>query len=158
MWERDGADYGDERAMRGVRSPHPSANHQAGGAEMEVSLTLTLPVPPSANRYWRSFVNKRTRRAMVVRSAEANAYRKEVQKLGVGIEPIPRGMEVFVQMTWYRAARRGDLDNRIKVMLDALEGIAYEDDAQVRELHAWREEDKENPRVEVTVREQGNAE
>ena len=32
-------------------------------------------------------------------------------------------------------------------MLDALNGIVYLDDSQVVEIHAFREDDKENPRV-----------
>jgi Holliday junction resolvase RusA-like endonuclease len=58
---------------------------------------------------------------------------------------------VSVSLWVYRAAQRGDLDNRIKVLLDSLQGIAYKDDKQVRELHAFLEDDKDNPRVVVEV-------
>ena len=51
----------------------------------------------------------------------------------------------------YRARRAGDLDNSLKVLLDALNGIAFEDDSQVVEIHARREEDPANPRVEVQI-------
>lgn len=40
-------------------------------------------------------------------------------------------------MVWHRKTEksRGDTDNRIKVILDSLIGIAYHDDIQVQEIH-----------------------
>ncbi len=58
---------------------------------------------------------------------------------------------VSVNVRVYRPARRGDLDNCLKVLLDALKGIAFVDDSQVVHIHARRYEDKANPRAEVTV-------
>ena len=39
--------------------------------------------------------------------------------------------EIHVDIIWYRAKRIGDADNRIKPILDALQGFAYKDDKQV---------------------------
>jgi Holliday junction resolvase RusA-like endonuclease len=39
-----------------------------------------------------------------------------------------------------------------KVTLDALCGVLYGDDDQIVELHSFRHDDKNNPRVEVEVR------
>lgn len=63
----------------------------------------------------------------------------------------PLSGRVRVRLRFFRAARRGDLDNRLKVALDALRGIAYEDDSQVTRLEAEQAEDAENPRVEIEV-------
>lgn len=41
--------------------------------------------------------------------------------------------------------------NRIKIMLDALQGHAFHNDSQVSMLHAVRLDDKTNPRVEVEI-------
>ena len=41
--------------------------------------------------------------------------------------------------------------NRIKVLEDALQGVAFLNDSQVVELTAALAEDKANPRMEVTV-------
>lgn len=47
-----------------------------------------------------------------------------------------------------------DTDNICKVVLDALNKIAYDDDRQVVEIHAYKFYG-ENPRVEVTLEEMG---
>jgi len=47
--------------------------------------------------------------------------------------------------------RKADLDNFHKLSLDALTGIAYEDDSQIDELRVRRGYDKKNPRIELTV-------
>jgi Holliday junction resolvase RusA-like endonuclease len=53
----------------------------------------------------------------------------------------------------YRPRKAGDLSNRIKVLEDALNGIAWIDDKQIVEIHARREDDASNPRVEVRIEE-----
>ena len=37
-------------------------------------------------------------------------------------------------IVWYRDRRVGDIDNRIKPLLDALKDVAFGDDAQVQRL------------------------
>lgn len=108
-------------------------------------MQITLPEPPSANRYWRTY------RGKVVPSTEAKRYKAAVALLASRSKPIPAGTPCSVLIRWYRGIRSGDLDNRIKVLLDALKGLAFEDDGQVVELHAYRHDDAGNPRVEVDV-------
>jgi crossover junction endodeoxyribonuclease RusA len=112
-------------------------------------LKLTLPEPPSANRWWRKWQGR------MVLSAEARAYKAAAYvnaKRHLRRTPVPTG-SVAVTVDWYRSRRAGDLDKRLGVLLDALQGAAYENDSQVVELTARRFDDKQNPRVEVTVRE-----
>lgn len=85
---------------------------------------LELPMPPSANRYWR-FVPRRG----AVPSKEAKAFKTAVQRL---YAPRPLTGRVAVRLDVYLC--RGDLDNRIKATLDALKGIAFIDDRQVASL------------------------
>jgi Holliday junction resolvase RusA-like endonuclease len=49
--------------------------------------------------------------------------------------------------------RRTDLDNFNKLSLDALTGIAYEDDSQIAALHLRRAHDKLKPRIELSLSE-----
>ena len=108
-------------------------------------MKLTLPFPPSGNLYWRHWRNR------VVTTDEAKRYRRGVmmRALTAGFRPFDGPVAVTVGI--YRPRRMGDLDNSLKVLLDALRGAAFVDDAQVEELHARRYEDRENPRAEVTV-------
>jgi crossover junction endodeoxyribonuclease RusA len=114
-------------------------------------IEIELPFPPSANRYWRN-VNGR-----MVKSAEARVYRDEAGWLALqaltrsGRRADPLAGELRISLDFYRPARRGDLDNRIKVCLDALQGIAFENDSQIAEIHARRFEDKQSPRVEIRI-------
>jgi crossover junction endodeoxyribonuclease RusA len=116
-------------------------------------VRLTLPLPPSSNRYWRTvaYISKKTRKpvASTYVSDEATKYKQDVSKLYSGGTPIVSAIKIEIKV--YRARRSGDLDNKIKVLLDAMQGIAYIDDNQITEMHAYRFEDKGNPRVEVEI-------
>jgi Holliday junction resolvase RusA-like endonuclease len=85
----------------------------------------------------------------VIVSAEAKAFKKAVSSALQGVSPV--GGPVALTVTFYRPRRSGDIDNFCKVTLDSLKGIAYEDDSQIVELHAYRKDDKANPRVEISV-------
>jgi Holliday junction resolvase RusA-like endonuclease len=52
---------------------------------------------------------------------------------------------------YFGTKRKADLDNFNKLWQDALSGIVYNDDSQIGELHLYRDYDKTNPRIEVTV-------
>jgi crossover junction endodeoxyribonuclease RusA len=112
-------------------------------------MNIVLPFPPSSNRYWRSF------RGRVVKSKEARDYQQAVSCLAnVGASNGPPTLltgAVGLELNFYRPQRRGDLDNRIKVLVDALQGIVYINDSQVSELHAFLHDDKKSPRVEVNA-------
>lgn len=48
--------------------------------------------------------------------------------------------------------RHGDVDNYVKAVLDACQGVLFGDDKCVRKVNAERAYDKSNPRVEIIVR------
>ena len=114
---------------------------------MSKPKTITLPYPPSANRYWRMW------RGRMVVSGEARQYKLDVATLArvAGVRQIEGDVSINIDI--YRPIKRGDLSNRIKIVEDALQGVAYKDDAQIVELTARRFEDKKRPRVEVTIME-----
>lgn len=103
----------------------------------------TLPYPPSVNRYWRNF------RGRMVLSKEGRAYKKRVAELLDGLRPIGGGVSITIHA--YRPRKIGDLDNILKGALDALSGYMYFDDKQIVMILAHRYDDKEYPRLEVTV-------
>lgn len=114
-------------------------------------VRLTLPEPPSTNRYWRVWRNR------AVKSAEAHAYIATVAAAvahQTTIEQrasLPLVGPVAVVLAWHRGARRGDLDNRCKVALDALKGCVFVDDSQVVALTMTRHESPRRGRLDVEV-------
>ena len=110
---------------------------------MTDEYTFTLPVPPSANRYWRVWHNR------IVVTDEAQAYKQEIKYLLSQAVPM-KGL-VAVNFSVYRPRMKGDLDNYNKIMFDALQGLVYENDNQIVEIHSFRKDDKHNPRVELLV-------
>lgn len=106
----------------------------------------TLPYPPTVNLYWRHIGHK------TLISAAGRKY-----KIDAGNAALRDGMTVIegpveVSLTVYRPRKVGDLDNVLKALLDSLKGIAFVDDAQIVAIHAFRDDDKHNPRAEVEVR------
>ena len=134
-------------------------------------IELTLPWPVSATRYWRSFVPKGHRRAIVVLSDEAKLYKRQVQEIAImsGMRDCFSG-RVLVEVKlfpalpqdaarrmrklgdgWDDSVRSIDLDNALKVTIDALKEIAYHDDKQVWRLVAERMEPVGEACAVVTV-------
>jgi Holliday junction resolvase RusA-like endonuclease len=64
---------------------------------------------------------------------EAIEYKDNVRAkaIAAGWTPIPKPAEIHVYFIWRRTERRGDLDNKLKVILDALQKVAYENDSQI---------------------------
>ena len=135
---------------------------------------LTLPLPISSNAAWTPIVTpkKDDLLAAVAAYLEGNAKWRDVLKTlrarlisteayrewkhVSGLPLAAQRTEVLeggvkVEATFFFPSRRGDMPNRPKVLLDLLQGLCYTNDSQVWEVHFWREIDKENPRVEVTV-------
>lgn len=108
-------------------------------------MKLTLAYPPSSNAYWRMW------RGRILVSAVARAYKLSVRQRALVARLKPLAGEVSIDVVAFRPALRGDLDNLLKVTLDALQGVAFVNDDQVAEIHARRELDRTNPRLEITV-------
>ncbi|WP_186260380.1 RusA family crossover junction endodeoxyribonuclease [Burkholderia gladioli] len=137
-------------------------------------ITVTLPYPISANRYWRSRVIKPRSGPEIVStyvSTEAKEYKQEVGWLlrAAGVrQPIAGRVAVAYTLyphrpqdwktrqrklgaTWDDSVQCIDLDNAQKVLLDALKGLAFDDDAWVRRIIAERAEPDGEARVVVTI-------
>ncbi len=134
------------------------------------TVTLTLPYPISANRYWRPVpIGKHI---TIVPTKEAKQYRANVESLcrtqGV-VAPITGRVHIDVKLfpnrpqdwqkrmrlygaTWDDSVMCIDIDNANKVLLDSLGTVAIEDDKWVRKLTSERmEPDGLGARVVVTI-------
>lgn len=94
---------------------------------------LTLPPAPSVNHYW-----THTRRGVFL-SERGKAYKQaagwDARSQGV-TEALTGAVAVTIKL--YQDGRGGDVDNNLKCLLDCLNGIAYEDDSQIVELHVYK--------------------
>ena len=112
-------------------------------------MNLTLPFPPSANRYWR--LTTRNGKPRIIKSVEAEGYATRCYWVAKSQIRQPLTGPVCLDMTIYFPNRRGDLDNRTKQLFDALEGVVFANDRQIEHYSVTRAIDKKNPRVEIQV-------
>lgn len=86
-------------------------------------------------------------------SDEARNYKITFKMLARCSTPRPVVLSgpVAVTIDVFRERKSGDLDNRVKICLDSMEGVFFENDSQVRELHAYLHDDKHDPRIEISV-------
>lgn len=121
-------------------------------------MKLVLPYPVSANRYWRTFAYRDKSsgkpKAVTAPSSEAKAYKEEAglkAKVQGCRAPLAGPVEIRFRLV---PANRicMDLDNALKVSIDALKGIVFKDDSQVYRIFAERgEPDARGARLEVEV-------
>lgn len=118
-------------------------------------MTLTFstaidPLPQSRPRFGRG--------GRVYEPARMTAFKAAVRAAASaamnGTQPISE--PVACTLKFYRkfkptSRRFGDLDNLSKAILDAVNGLAFTDDAQITRLVAEKFTDRENPRVEVSI-------
>lgn len=110
-------------------------------------MTFTLPYPPSTNNLYGTGTNGRR-----FLKSEGKAFKatSAAMALAAGVRPIAGDVSVTVDV--YRPAKRGDLDNTLKSLLDSLKGVAWADDSQVTQILARRHDtDRHNPRAVVTI-------
>ena len=124
----------------------------AAGDPVSASINLDLPYPPSVNRYWRHVLIGK--RAAVLLSREAREFKARVGEICALARVQPIEGPVFVRLVAYRPRKIGDLDGVLKGTLDALQGFAFKNDSQIVRILAERRDDKERPRVEVSVLEE----
>ncbi len=119
-------------------------------------LTLTLPYPPTVNTYWRMG------RGRIHISAKGRAYREDVKgAVMIGLVTSKEAVDFRLGNLSARIdvyppdRRRRDLDNVLKAIFDSLGGGhagVFEDDNQIKEIHATMHDyDKLQP-AEVQVR------
>ena len=97
-------------------------------------IELTLPWPPSVNRYWRTFQGR-----MII-SAEGRTYRKAVGDqvlIQRGAKHYEGKLRVVIE-AWRPDKRRRDLDNLLKAVLDSLTHAGvWVDDSNIVDLRIY---------------------
>ncbi|HHX2506005.1 TPA: RusA family crossover junction endodeoxyribonuclease [Neisseria subflava] len=122
----------------------------------ERANVLSLPYPISTNRYWKTFRNRQ------VLSKEAKAYKLCVSHAAerAGFRPSEKDVILFVSLV-PKMNKDGtsskvilDLDNCLKVAVDALQGVVYHNDNQVKFiLSTYASEPRENGGLDVGIAE-----
>lgn len=112
-------------------------------------VELTLPWPPSGNRYFRMITIKGRPRMVV--SKAAKDYAREVVRVISAEQSQQMVGRLSVSIVCYAPDRRRyDLDNRVKVLLDAIERAGLiANDEQIDELNIRRGDVKKPGRVEI---------
>jgi crossover junction endodeoxyribonuclease RusA len=138
-------------------------------------ITLTLPYPISANRYWATRVIKAKATgkwmAMTYITPEAQTYRDQVawiakaaglkqpfeQRLRLDLKLYPQRPQDYARRqrlnptNWDDDVRCIDLGNAEKVLGDALQGVLYTDDKWVWQGEKQRMEPDGEARVVISI-------
>lgn len=130
-------------------------------------LEVRLPLPPSWNRAFRvvavptkarhkkgTFRGERIWTARVYKSKDAEEYAalagSALRRQGIEEPPFPRAVMLRISGDVVMARAGCDLDDRFKVLLDALQGLIFENDEQVAEFgNVRRLVDSQDPHVRL---------
>jgi len=112
-------------------------------------LTIRLPLPPTINHYYG--VNKKTG-ARYIESPGAK-YRKDIGWLMKRKHQFG-GARLELTVVWHFRGERGDFDNRIKPLCDALQHAGtYNNDQQIRRAHIEIGHPVKGGAVDITLEE-----
>ncbi len=107
-------------------------------------------IVPSVNKYYRH-----TRDGRHYISQEGKAFKERLGWMARAKKVECTDQPVELVFIWYckKGCRGGDIDNRLKVILDALEGIVYKNDKQVVKITAQKvlNAGVDGARIEVVI-------
>lgn len=112
-------------------------------------IKLILPYPPSVNHLYATYQGRR------ITSAKGRKFKSDIAVLAKRQGARLLSGDLIITFRVFRPKRIGDLDNRLKISQDALHSICFDDDRQIIEIHAFRFDDKTNPRIEIDIKELG---
>lgn len=124
-------------------------------AKLQKVVRLTLPLPPSVNSMYRA-VGRRDS-AIVTKSSKARLYEQDAGNiiLAQGRPKVPDG-PLSVSIVYHLPdAKKRDVDNLQKAVIDVLSRVLGFDDSVIVDLHAYKRIDRGDPRCEVSIRSSG---
>ena len=116
---------------------------------------MILPFPQSVNHYLEYYCERSTRwdvhpvRTRLTAKAKQFKHDAGWEAKAAGVRVHDGRVAVLVEV--YPDGRPVDLDNMLKLIMDSLENIAYNNDNQVDDLHIIRRPRVKSRRIEVTV-------
>ena len=131
-------------------------------------ITIELPFPPSVNNYWQVARNR------IIKTKQARDYKKNVQLLLLTYHEQIREWNTRLHKDGSRRPGRDtrtlalavavhypkrsgaltDIDNLLKIMIDCLEGVLFENDRQFRHIQISREaQTTKEGSIRVTIKE-----
>lgn len=113
---------------------------------MQVTFTILGEAASKSNSrrlVWRG------RKPRVIKSAKALSYQDSFKKQCPVLPRLMTGDLIF-EATIYYASRRPDLDESL--ILDAMQGMIYKNDRQIKKKIVTWGLDKRNPRAEITIK------
>jgi len=81
-------------------------------------------------------------------------YKEEIKEQYKG-EPMEQDVEMYVKL-FFGTKRKVDVDNFSKLVNDALSELVYVDDVQIKKLTTEKFYDKENPHIEIVIRQKAD--
>jgi crossover junction endodeoxyribonuclease RusA len=111
-------------------------------------MTIICSLPPSINATY-----KTNRKGGFYKSQEAKDWTEACQwEVRKHYKHSPLTSQIYLGIDFMQKMNR-DIDNGLKLIIDALQGLVYDNDRQVVHLNVRKFEEKENPRVEIQVEE-----
>lgn len=138
---------------------------------VQMVVRFQIPGEPKGKARPRVFTNKQTGRSQAITPKDSMSYENlvkwiytsameptkfegEIEARIVAMYGIPKSMtkrnRQLIEEGKLHPTKKPDLDNIAKIVLDALNGIAYKDDSQVVKLTVEKHY-SDNPRVEVSL-------
>lgn len=115
----------------------------------EKTMRFILEFPPSVNdAYATVTINGKPRRVL---TKVARAYKRNAAQSARNQGAFRMTGKVELTIHIYRPRRAGDVNNFVKIVEDALKGVAWYDDEQVAISHHIRHLSRKRPRIEMLI-------
>lgn len=119
--------------------------------KINTPIEFTVPIHPvSVNQAYR-----RLRQYGMYLTAEASAYKTALSYAAmseIGGKPMAEKPVVTLVFT-FADKKKHDIDNYLKLTLDSFNGILWQDDNDISEIHAYKKYEKNNPSVFISITE-----